>query len=127
LVIDDDRDAREVIVEFLASHGFAGRSAKNGEEALRLLRERTRLPELILLDLVMPVLDGWGFLSERSRDSSLWTIPVIVMSGSRGIEERARTAGAQDVLSKPVQPKTLLSAIEPFLGTSRPEIDFASR
>jgi two-component system chemotaxis response regulator CheY len=127
LVVDDDRDTREVIVEFLESHGFTGRSAKNGKEALHLLRERTRLPELILLDLVMPVMDGWGFLAERSRDSSLWTIPVIVVSSSPGIEERAGTAGAQDALSKPIQPKALLSAIEPFLGSSRPAIDFASR
>ena len=77
-------------MELLALHGFSGRAAENGREGLQLLRVRRMLPTLILLDLNMPVLDGWGFLLERRKDSRLLTVPVIVMSASTGIEKMPR-------------------------------------
>jgi CheY-like chemotaxis protein len=70
--------------------GYSGRAAHNGREALKMLRGRTMLPKLIILDLVMPVLDGWGFLRERSRDPRLVTVPVIMVSATPGIEAQAR-------------------------------------
>ena len=118
LIIDDDHEIREALVEFLALRGFSGRTAENGREALRLLRARLKLPKLVLLDLNMPILDGWGFLLERSKDPRLLTVPVIVVSASLTVEERARKAGAQAVMRKPLEPIDLLSVIEPILNAA---------
>src|ERR1700728_5301573 len=102
LIVDDEADIREALVELLTLRGFSGRSAENGSVALQLLRARSRLPKLILLDIIMPVLDGWGFLVERSKDPRLLTVPVIVISASVVIEERATKAGANSVMRKPL-------------------------
>jgi CheY-like chemotaxis protein len=67
MIVDDDRDVREAVVELLALHGFTGRSAENGSVALQLLRARSKLPKLILLDIIMPVLDGWVSFSNAPR------------------------------------------------------------
>jgi CheY-like chemotaxis protein len=79
---------------------------------------RLKLPKLILLDLNMPVLDGWGFLLERSKDPRLLNVPVILISGSEGIEKRAKMAGAHSVLHEPAEPSNLLSLIEPILNAA---------
>jgi two-component system chemotaxis response regulator CheY len=118
LIVDDDREMREALVELLTQRGFTGRSAENGSVALKLLRVRAKLPKLILLDLIMPVLDGWGFLLERSKDSRLLIVPVVVISGSEGIEQRAKTTGAHSVLPKPVEPRNLFSLVDPILNAA---------
>jgi len=118
LIVDDDDNIREALEELLALHGFTGRLAENGRVALQLLRTRARLPKVILLDISMPVLDGWGFLLERDNDPRLLTVPVIVISASLGIEERARMAGAHSVMRKPLEPNHLLSVIEPILSAA---------
>jgi CheY-like chemotaxis protein len=66
------------------------------------------------LDLETPVLDGWGFLAERSKDPMLVGVPAVIMSGYRDIEEKAKTAGAVAVMRKPIEPQTLLRVIEHF-------------
>jgi CheY-like chemotaxis protein len=111
LVIDDEPDVRAVLLELLTMNGHTGIPASNGLEALQLLRTRSTLPQVILLDMIMPVLDGWGFLAERGKDPRLAIIPVIVISATPGIERRAQAAGATTVLRKPVNPDVLLSAV----------------
>jgi two-component system, chemotaxis family, chemotaxis protein CheY len=118
LIVDDEADIREALVELLTLRGFSGRSAENGSVALQLLRERPRLPKPILLDIIMPVLDGWGFLLERSKDPRLLMVPVIVISASLGIENRAKTAGAHSVMRKPLDSGHLLSVVEPILSAA---------
>jgi CheY-like chemotaxis protein len=90
-------------------------SASNGSEALELLKDRQSFPRVILLDLVMPVLDGWGFLRERAQDKRLKLVPVIVMSGSIGVADRAKDAGATAFLRKPFEPHAMLPIVEQFL------------
>ena len=92
--------------------------AENGEDALELLRSCKVLPELILLDLMMPILDGWNFLAKRRFDPRLATIPVVIMSGSRGIASRAKAAGAVTVMHKPFSPEALLPIIGQFLAAA---------
>jgi CheY-like chemotaxis protein len=118
LVIDDEANIREMMAELFALHGYSGRTAQNGRDALQTLRARAKLPRLILLDVAMPVLDGWGFLLERSKDSLIMAVPVIVVSASPGLERRAKAAGAQAVLRKPLELQDLLSAAEPFLNVA---------
>jgi CheY-like chemotaxis protein len=64
--------------------------------------------------MVMPVLDGWGFLSERRKDARLSSVPVVVMSGSSGIERKAKEAGAAAVMRKPLAPQALLEIVGQF-------------
>jgi CheY-like chemotaxis protein len=114
LLIDDDRDLRELLMDFLVLQGHVVHCAANGRDAIDWFKGRDSYPQLIFLDLVMPVLDGWGFLSERSLNPIISIIPVVVTSGSPGIDERAKAAGAVHILHKPFGPQELLPVIERF-------------
>ncbi|HET9595032.1 MAG TPA: response regulator [Anaeromyxobacteraceae bacterium] len=82
MVVEDDAVIREMVLQVLASEGFTAVGAGNGEEALRQLRTDHLQPALILLDLVMPVMNGWQFRTEQLRDPELAAIPVVVMSAT---------------------------------------------
>ena len=92
LVIDDDQGIREAIIDLLADEGFDAVGASNGFEALNFLAESQRKPSLILLDLMMPVLDGWTFCKVRQGVSMLMEIPVVAISAARmdGPKEQLR-------------------------------------
>jgi CheY-like chemotaxis protein len=101
MVVEDDQDVRTSLVQALEDEGYAVSAAENGQEALTLLRAATEiLPRLILLDLMMPVLDGQGFLAEQSRDARLAQIPVLVLTASGnspdggGLSEAVKAAEA---------------------------------
>lgn len=79
LVIEDDADLRAVMVEALSRDGHVVEDASDGLEGLQCARERR--PDLILLDLVMPTMDGWTFLEEQKRDERLADVPVVLVSG----------------------------------------------
>jgi CheY-like chemotaxis protein len=109
LIVDDDTDVREVLGELLADEGYATRMCANGRAALELLRGGAR-PRLILLDLMMPVMDGWQFRAEQLRDATLRDIPVVVMTASRGVDRD--DLGGAEVLQKPVGLGDILEAVE---------------
>jgi DNA-binding response OmpR family regulator len=115
LIVDDDRDLRDSLVDFLTIAGYEVYSAGNGKEALEWFKDRTTYPGLIFLDIVMPVLDGWGFLGKRRGDPLINLIPIVIMSGSLGIADRAVAAGAVHVLQKPFGGKEMLPIIERFI------------
>jgi len=107
LVADDDPDAREAIGALLKAEGYDVIAVADGQEALTVLRRGDEVG-LIVLDLMMPVMDGVTFLGERARDPALRVVPVIVVSA---LDYR----GDFDVvayLRKPVDPDELLSIIE---------------
>jgi CheY-like chemotaxis protein len=81
LIVDDDEDFHEALEAALARRGFSVRHAGNGGEALARLADGAR-PDVILIDLMMPVLDGWQLLEALSRDPALAAIPAAVMSAS---------------------------------------------
>ncbi len=110
LIAEDDRDAREALVKLLQGHGYDASAVANGREALDEIH-RTSPPGLVLLDLTMPVMDGWAFLGERNEDPTLRQIPVIVVSGERDSAKRVAEVGAR-FLAKPVVPERLLEMIE---------------
>ena len=111
LIVEDDDDIRETLIEVLEDNGFEPSSAANGAEALDLLRSASPFPNVILLDMMMPVLDGWGFRSAQLADPRLSDIPVIVLTAHASIEETARTLGATGFLRKPVRLDPLLDTI----------------
>ena len=108
LVVDDDEDTRYVVRNTLTRSGYRVEGATNGREALDRLRAGPA-PCAVLLDLSMPVMDGWEFLAERCRDDALVRIPVAVMSGT--IDCRAQVIDAVSYLQKPFEAKQLLRVI----------------
>ena len=110
LVVDDDQDIRDTLTELLVDEGYAVVSAAHGGEALSTLRREPR-PDLILLDLMMPVMDGWQFRAEQSRDPAIADIPVVVVSAT-GKDDKVAKLGAAQLLKKPIRLEDLLDAVE---------------
>jgi CheY-like chemotaxis protein len=109
-VIDDNAGARDILTRFLEPEGFTVVTATNGQDALRQLRSEP-LPNLILLDLVMPIMTGMEFLAERQRDPSLAAIPVVVLSGVSDFEREAAKFGVAAYLEKPLDPDDLVEKV----------------
>jgi CheY-like chemotaxis protein len=113
LVVDDDAQIRSALTEMLDDEGYASLSASNGAEALSLLRSHHSIG-LVLLDLMMPVMNGHEFLAEQRRDPALADIPVVAISADIGGLRQKLQATA--VLSKPFSCAQLLSKIEACLA-----------
>ncbi len=109
LVVEDDPDALEALGDLLESHGYAVTSARHGAEALDLLG-RLPLPRLIVLDLLMPTMDGWEFRRRQKNDPRIAHIPVVVVSASSA----AKPIEADIVLRKPVDIDRLLETIASY-------------
>ena len=108
LVVEDDPDARDEMALVLRSEGYDVAAAGDGEEALAELRRAT--PALILLDLMMPVMDGWQFANElKARDED---IPIVLLSAARDLKNHAREMNAADVIEKPFDLSELIPKIE---------------
>jgi signal transduction histidine kinase len=110
LMVDDDADIRHALRPIIERAGYTFLQAPNGAAALEQLR-REGPPDLVLLDLEMPVMDGWGFLAARERDPALRAIPVIVISAHRDVARRIAAAGASYV-QKPFRPESLVETID---------------
>ena len=80
LLVEDDIDVREAVADTLDEAGYRVSPARNGQEALDMLRSGAVQPRVILLDLMMPVMDGWQFREEQLRDPALASIPVVALS-----------------------------------------------
>jgi CheY-like chemotaxis protein len=102
LIVDDDADVREVLGQFLALEGFSVETARNGREALERLHRGER-PGLILLDLMMPVMDGCSFRAEQARDPQIAAIPVVVISAVHDASQRASKMGVEGWMMKPLE------------------------
>jgi two-component system chemotaxis response regulator CheY len=113
LVVDDDPSILDVVSELLDMEGYQVTTAANGAEALKGLEETT--PALVLLDMRMPVLDGWGFAREvKARGLQL---PILVMTAAQNARAWAEEIGAQGYVSKPFEVPALLDAVERLRGT----------
>ena len=112
LIVEDDRDTREMLERFLELEGFSVRSAPNGREALETLQREGRAC-VILLDLMMPVMNGWEFRQVQARDPRFSDIPVIVVTAA-GRREQIPAIDADAWLSKPVDFDRLLETIQPL-------------
>jgi len=107
LVVDDDPDIRELLFTALEDEGFEVFPAGNGQEALAAIR--TFRPDVIVLDLMMPVMDGWQFAKElRARDED---IPLVLLSAARDLSTHAKNLAAADVIEKPFDLAELLPKI----------------
>jgi CheY-like chemotaxis protein len=110
LIVDDDTDTREVLSIILQVAGYDVRSAADGMEALRRI-QAGELPSLILLDLMMPRMDGPGLVQALQRIPGLSEIPFVVISGDPHAWQRATQLGAADCLVKPIDLERLLTVV----------------
>jgi CheY-like chemotaxis protein len=110
LIVDDDPAARETLGMILEGEGYSTAGAANGVAALDYL-QRSRLPCLILLDLVMPVMNGWKFREAQRYDPFLEFIPVVLLSGDAKALEHAESMRVAGCVTKPVDPQTLLEIV----------------
>jgi CheY-like chemotaxis protein len=124
LVVEDDDDLRDTICEVLAGEGIVVQAARNGVEALSLL-EKDDVPDLILLDLMMPVMNGWEFRSRQVADPRLAKIPVIVMSATERLADAAIADAAQ--LRKPMCLEQLVERVRANVIPERELVTFALR
>ena len=113
LVIDDDPDVREAVRDTLEDEGYRVSVAENGEAALRRLRDGER-PTVMLLDLMMPVMDGEQFHAAVMDLPALRDIPIVLMSADRFADEKGSKLGVARTLRKPVRLPDLLDAVETF-------------
>ncbi len=115
LIIDDDANVRELVHLALGSDGYRVIEAPNGAAALELLAAES--PSLILLDLVMPVMDGWQFL-ERYRRSSLHQVPVVAVTAALPNARQGPALPVDGILAKPFELRDLFRTAEQYLAAS---------
>lgn len=114
LVIDDDTDFRRLLQLWLGVNGYDVAEAPNGMEALRVMSKVK--PCLILLDLMMPVLDGRGFRTQQLRDPRFASIPVLCISAAHEAEQAAAELGASGCIMKPVEMDAVLDLVREYCG-----------
>jgi CheY-like chemotaxis protein len=129
LIVDDDNDVRSALSEMLEEEGFSVEGAHNGREALARLRGGTVHPAVILLDLMMPGMDGWDFRSEQMRDPKLAAVPVVIVSASGfSVESIRMQFKPAAYVEKPIERTALLDAIREVVRSNPPgELDAAKR
>jgi two-component system, chemotaxis family, chemotaxis protein CheY len=116
LVVEDDEAIRGLVSEVLRDDGYDVREASNGVEALEQVQKNR--PDLIVLDLMMPVMDGWAFVEECRRKSCCDEIPIVVTSASHDLPhtaEKLRTFGVRTCLAKPFDVDGLLALVERYV------------
>lgn len=122
LVVDDFADNREMYSEYLTYSGYDVIEAKNGKEALEAAQARA--PDIIIMDLSLPVMDGWEATRRLKADDRTRRIPVVALTGHAlaGHSQGAREAGCDSFLAKPCLPDQLVAEIKRMLATGKTKI-----
>ncbi len=117
LIVDDDAEAVDLLCFNARKAGFAAATARDGIEALK--KARSVHPDVILLDLMLPELDGFAVCETLRRDPATASIPVIMLTALSGTLSRVAglEAGAQDFITKPFSPRALMERVEELLRT----------
>jgi two-component system chemotaxis response regulator CheY len=114
LVVDDDLDLRESIEAVLLSYGHGVATAADGGEALLWMRTQPQPPCVVLLDLMMPGMNGFELRSQMAADPGLATIPVVVITGAGVLADRRASELRAEILRKPIELATLLQTVKRF-------------
>jgi len=120
LLVEDQEETAMLISFYMENWGYAFRHAANGQQALEMLQEGFA-PSLILLDIMMPVMDGYQFLERLQEDEALQQIPVVMLTGLDEARDvlKAVKRGAIDYCTKPIEPDDLQATIQRLLNSSR--------
>jgi two-component system, chemotaxis family, chemotaxis protein CheY len=116
LVVEDDDSIRGLVSEVLRDDGYEVSEASNGLEALQCLSERR--PDLIVVDLMMPIMDGWTFVEQCRQSPTCEEVPIVVTSASHDLPhtaERLRSFGVRSCLAKPFDVDGLLALVERYV------------
>jgi CheY-like chemotaxis protein len=119
LVVEDDDAIRELVSDVLRDDGYEVREATNGAEALGRIKDER--PDLIVLDLMMPVMDGWTFVEKCHGQAFCHDVPIIVTSASHDLPrtaERLRSFGVRTCLAKPFDVDGLLALVERYVPSA---------
>jgi two-component system response regulator MprA len=116
LIVDDDPDIREVVGEVLDSQGWRVRIAESGVEALASLKSEREPPDVILLDLMMPEMDGWSFRAEQRKLPEAAAVPVIVFTAYSVSSQALEQLDAAAMVRKPVRFETLVAELARVCG-----------
>jgi CheY-like chemotaxis protein len=119
LLVEDDSDVRDALSQILRDRGYAVLGAADGREALEHLRRDGRV-DLILLDLMMPVMDGWEFRRVQQQDAALAAIPVVILSADGNVRRKAASIAAAGYVQKPVETDQLLDLVRRHTGGPAP-------
>jgi len=115
LVVEDELALRETLCDVLQYEGYPADTAANGREALAYLRGNN-VPALIILDLMMPVMNGWEFRAEQLRDADLAAVPVVILSAAPDLRQQAAFLNVADYLPKPIDVSRLLQLVQRYCG-----------
>lgn len=121
LIVDDDADILDVLSMVLQDRGYDVVTARHGALGLEALRDGARGASLILLDLMMPVMDGWQFHEELQRDPELREIPTVMLTADFRAVPRAQALGVAGVLRKPFDTDALLAIVRDMVPDGGPE------
>jgi two-component system, cell cycle response regulator DivK len=115
LVVDDHDDNQKIMRDLLGNSDYEMMEAENGEQAVAMVAQRR--PDLILMDIQLPILDGYEATRRIKADPALQSIPIIAVSSYAlsGDEQKARVAGCNDFVSKPFSPRQLLAKVRQYL------------
>ena len=116
MIVEDDPDVRAALAAVLEGEGYAVVEAGDGAEALRQLRGNDIA--LVLLDLWMPVMDGWQFRAEQMRDPALARVPVVVVTADPAAGRQVAALGVQACMVKPVELPELLAQVNRYCGSA---------
>lgn len=111
LIVEDDRDSRDMLCTWLQQHGYATLTAADGHEALEKLKQAPDNLSLILLDLMMPGMTGWQFRTSQRADRRFRKVPVVVMTAHPNPAGEAEWLDPEDVLLKPIDLQAVLNVV----------------
>lgn len=126
LIVDDEPDTRMLLAELLEAEGYDVVTVADGVKALEYLGAAATLPYLILLDLVMPNMDGWQFIEARSHERRFASIPVVLISGQVNARETARSLGLASYIEKPITMASLREVLARVLDRAASDRTTAS-
>lgn len=122
LIVEDSKDIQSLLAQLFEGEGYALSQAYNGQQALDMLRAMPEPPAMILLDLMMPVMDGFAFRHEQEKDPKLAIIPVAVMTADANIQSKSMKIGAAAYVKKPVSDiETLLEVTARLTSRGSPK------
>ena len=113
LVIDDDPTLIKMLETFLTAHGFEVGAAIDGDDGLAYIKDKR--PDLIVLDVQMPKMNGYTFMFEFKKIPHAGNIPVIVLTAKQGMAEIFKVEGVKEYITKPFQPEVLLTNIKKYV------------
>jgi CheY-like chemotaxis protein len=116
LIVEDDEGIRETLSEILMEQGFEVEVASNGKEALDLLTSSQNTPGVILLDIMMPIMDGYQFRELQLGYSRLANVPTVAISADGHLNEKSKKLGVAHYLKKPIDLEKLLDLVNKFCG-----------